>query len=362
MKRCALVFGFLAVLALPAPAFALREIMTGNQPIGPESGHDKEVLAAVNVEERVLLSTGGLVNDLDVYFKGGPKALNEAFRRFAAIPAGKREIILMPFPAKPFDLGKESYPYDWVMHIPGTRRGGGERVPPWDRVTLTVYIPNPNPPAPADPAAIRKWIADLGSNDFKTRERAAKELAAVGPSAAGLFREALRGKPTAEARERLEKLLGEVSKELQVDTLDIPAGLTVVGPDDLLARARAKLADKAGHIRGDGANQLAQCGVPAAEILPELKKLLESPAEWESHAAWGAAMAAIRLGADARPLLPALRTATGSKVEYVANMCKQAIPAIEKAKPDPVPEAEAKKRATIRKEIKELVQERTTKR
>ena len=47
-------------------------------------------------------------------------------------------------------MGKESYPYDWVMHIPGIRRGGGERVPPGDTVTLTVYIPNPGPPAPAD--------------------------------------------------------------------------------------------------------------------------------------------------------------------------------------------------------------------
>ena len=98
--------------------------------------------------------------------------------------------------------------------------------------------------------------------------------------------------------------------------------------------------------------------MPADEILPELKKLLESPAEWESHAAWGAAMAAYRLGADAKPLLPALKTAAGSKDEYVAKACQQAIEWIEKAKPDPVPEAEAKKRATVRKEIKGLVERR----
>ena len=361
MKRCALVLGFLGLLTLPTPAFALREIMVGNQPLGPGSGYDNEVLDALNVPERVLISTGGLVNDVDAYFKGGPKALNEAFRRFAAVPAGRHEVVLMPFAAQPFNFGKESIPYDWVMHVPGTRRGPGTKMPAGDQVTLTVYVPNPGPPAPADPKAIRAWVGDLGSNEFKVRERAAKELAVAGRPAAGLLREALAANPTPEARERLEKLLAAVSKELRVDTLEIPAGLTVVGPDDLLARARKMLADKAGHIRGDGAIKLAECGVPAAEVLPELEKILKSESEWQSHAAYGAAMAAYRLGADARPLLPALRTAAESKVEYVANACKQAIAAIEKAKPEPVSEAEAKKRATVRTEIRELVAGRAEK-
>ena len=117
-------------------------------------------------------------------------------------------------------------------------------------------------------------------------------------------------------------------------------------------------------LEGDGTalyvtQQLADCGVPAAEVLPELEKILKSPAEWESHAAHGAAWGAYRLGADAKPLLPALRTAAESKVEYVANMCKQAIVAIEKAKPEVIPEAETKKRATVRKEIRELAEKRS---
>lgn len=349
-----LPIGLAAALALPTPAFALRSIMTGNQPLGPQHGFDKEVLDALNVPERVLLSEGGLDGSLEVYFKGGPKAINDAFRKFAAIPAGTHEVVLMPFPARPLDFGKETYPYDWELHLPGGHRAGGRKVPR-DRVTMTVYVPTPNPPAVADPGAARKWIGDLGSDDFKARERATHELAKLGPSAAALFREGLRGKPAPEARERLERLLAAVSQEIRPDTLDIPAGLTVVGPDDLLARARAKLADKAGHIRGDGAHALAGCGVPAEEILPELEKLLKSPAEWESHAAWGAAMAAYRLGAAARPLLPALKAAAGAKVEYVATACKQAAEAVEKAKPDPVPADEAKARAAVRKEIRELI-------
>jgi hypothetical protein len=353
--RRVFLFGLVASLSAATPAFALREIMVGNQPLDPGHGLEKEVLAAFNMPERVVLSHGPMPGDYDVYFDGGPKAVNEALRRFAAIKAGKHEVTLMPFPAEPFHFGKKSYPYDWMIHISGDRfeRGGKDPV----LVTMTIYIPNPGPPAPADPAAARKWIADLGNDNFKVREGAAKELAALGPAAAGLFREALKGNLTPEARERLEKLLADVSKDLRVDTLELPAGLTVVGPDDLLARARKKLADKAAGIRGNGASMLAECGVSAEEVLPELEKMLKDQSEWESKAAYGAVFGANSLGAAAKPLLPALRAASGAKDKDFAKLCQQVIASIEKAK-DPLPEADARKRAVIRKEIRELLMER----
>lgn len=352
MRRVFLL-GLIVSLFVATPAFALRMIMTGNAPLGPEHGLDKEVLAAFNMPERVILSEGGLGRTYDVYFHGGPKALNEALRKFAAIKAGKHEVILMPFSASPFDFGKKSYPYDWMIHLTGDRFERRGKEP--ESVTMTVYIPNPGPPAPADPAAALKWIADLGNDNFKVRERAASELAALGTSAAGLFREALKGKLAAEARDRLEKLLADVSKDLRVDTLELPAGLTVVGPDDLLARARKKLADKNAGIRGNGASMLAECGVPAEEVLPDLEKMLKDRSEWESKAAWGALWGANGFGAAARPLLPALRTAAAeSKDKEFAKMCQQIVESIEK-NDAPVSEAEAKKRAAIRKEIRELL-------
>lgn len=352
MRRIFLL-GLVASLSAATPAFALREIMVGNQPLGPGHGLEKELFAAFNVPERVVLSHGPMPGEYEVCFHGGPKALNEAFRRFAAIKAGKHEVILVPFSAKPFDFGKKSYSYDWKIHYPGDRSDRREKEPPL--VTMTVYIPNPGPPAPADPAAARRWIADLGNDNFKVREQAGKELADLGTSAAGLFREALKGKLSPEARDRLEKLLAEVSKDIRVDTLDIPAGLTVIGPDDLLARARQKFTDKSAGLRGNGASMLAECGVPGEEILPELEKMLKDRSEWESKAAWGVLWGALRLGAAAKPLLPALRDAAAeAKDKEFAKMCQQVIETIEKAK-DLVSEAEAKKRAVIRKEIRELM-------
>src|SRR5262249_37424517 len=138
-------------------------------------------------------------------------------------------------------------------------------------------------------------------------------------------------------------------------TLELPAGLTVVGPDDLLARARKKLADKAANIRGNGASSLAECGVPAEEGLPDLEKMLKSESEWESKAAYGAVRGASNFVAAAKPLPPALRTAGGSKDKEFAKVCQLVADSIEKAKDEPLPEAEAKKRAAIRKEIRELL-------
>src|SRR5262245_66479029 len=104
--RRVILLGLVASLFSATPAFALRMIMTGNQPLGPERGLEKEVLAAFNVPERVILSEGGLDGNYEVYFHGGPKALNEAVRQFAAIRAGHAGAVLIPFSSKPFAFGE----------------------------------------------------------------------------------------------------------------------------------------------------------------------------------------------------------------------------------------------------------------
>ncbi|HKA07871.1 MAG TPA: hypothetical protein VKD71_11485, partial [Gemmataceae bacterium] len=68
MNRCALVFGLFSVVAIPAPAFALREVIVGNQPL---NGFSKEVLSAANVPERVFLSHHAEAGSLTMDYKGG---------------------------------------------------------------------------------------------------------------------------------------------------------------------------------------------------------------------------------------------------------------------------------------------------
>ncbi len=357
MKRSAMFLGLLSVLSIPAPAYALREFVVGNQPLGPGFGFGAELLAAVNTVERVYMYNHD--GNLFFFFKGGPKALNEAIGRFAAIPADKREIILLPVPAKPLIHDKKPIAYDWCLHVPRVgglrfgRRFEGDSEIADNRATLTIYIPEPRGPALADPQQARKCIAELDSKDFKIRERATKELIDLGPSIASLLREALKGRPAPEARNRMERILTGVSRVIRLDVLELPDKVLVVGLEELLARCRTELSNKDAVIRGQAASVLVDQGAPAEEVLPDLEKMLKT--EKDASPLAGAAWAAYHLGAAARPLLPVLQATAKTADKKVASVFEQAINNIEKAKVEPVPDGDVKKRATIRKEIREFV-------
>jgi len=63
------------------------------------------------------------------------------------------------------------------------------------------------PIVPADPKRTTKLITDLDHNRFPTRDRATRELEALGDAAAPTLRQALSANPAPEARERIEILL-----------------------------------------------------------------------------------------------------------------------------------------------------------
>jgi Tol biopolymer transport system component len=68
-------------------------------------------------------------------------------------------------------------------------------------------------PASADAKKVAALIADLDSDDFDTREKATKELEDLGRAAESAVRQALAGKPSAEARVRLGKVLDKLGGE-----------------------------------------------------------------------------------------------------------------------------------------------------
>jgi hypothetical protein len=65
-----------------------------------------------------------------------------------------------------------------------------------------------------DPQRVQQCIADLDAKDFKTREKADKDLEAFGPFAATALEKALQEKPPIDLAKRLEKLLKKTEQQV----------------------------------------------------------------------------------------------------------------------------------------------------
>jgi RNA polymerase sigma factor (sigma-70 family) len=61
-----------------------------------------------------------------------------------------------------------------------------------------------------DEARVKRWVADLDAPRFAARERAEKDLRELGPQAEPFLRAELKRRPTAEAKERITKLLADI--------------------------------------------------------------------------------------------------------------------------------------------------------
>jgi WD40 repeat protein len=86
---------------------------------------------------------------------------------------------------------------------------------------LNEHVP---PAAEVDAKRVRRWIADLDSDQFTVRTAAVKELEKLGDRAAPALRAALAGQPSAEVRKQADELL---------------AGLRLVRSPEVLQRLRA---------------------------------------------------------------------------------------------------------------------------
>ena len=303
MHRATILFGLLTAAFIPDRVFALATEQLGNKPIGLSWDFGAKLLEAVNVEERVYWYE--VNGNPTFFFKGGPKELNQAIRRFAAIPHDKREIVLLPRAGGDPNLRQETGHVRLVAaradgillrrRVRSCRHPGG----PHDLHQCA------GAGGPGRRGAARRWIADLGSGDFKTRERASKELAALGPPVAKMLREALAGPATAEARDRLEKVLAGVTGAITVDVLELPKDVPVIGLEVLLERSRKELANKSPDVRGFAVSGLVNGLSPPEEVLPDLERLLK--AETHEYPLRCAAGSVSHLGAAAKPLLPLLR-------------------------------------------------------
>src|SRR5207244_1744831 len=78
-----------------------------------------------------------------------------------------------------------------------------------------------------------KWIAWLDDDSFSTREAGSRELENLGTVAKPLLRLTLKGCPAPEVRRRINALLAKW-KGFDMDDLEVPDGMRVITPSDLL--------------------------------------------------------------------------------------------------------------------------------
>jgi WD40 repeat protein len=78
---------------------------------------------------------------------------------------------------------------------------------PAEAVTLVREHLPPAPGSPPEPREIARWIADLDSDSFQTRQQATRALREIGRIGESAMEEALKGTPSLEQKRRLEELL-----------------------------------------------------------------------------------------------------------------------------------------------------------
>ncbi len=325
------------LLGLVPRAFALAFEYFGNDPIPP--GYDQSfgpgILALGNLKSRIYWYE--VNGDPFFYYRGDTTALNEALRKFAELPTAPREVILLPGPAERDSLTRERrIAYDWSIHSPSGLTGGG---PP----TMTVFVTGVAPARPPDAAALSRWIADLDSDSFVVRDRACRDLERLEHSAAPALRNARNARVSAEAGRRIDLLLSRLSG-IDLQAVEVPAGLSVLTLNDLLARHRAGLKSSDPITRGLSASALAELN-RYVNVVPDLVGFLGS--ERHEYARRSVAGALSRLGKKATPALADLKAGLKDPDVNVRNAFDYAVNVIEGAKDEKPTDDPAKLRSVL---------------
>ena len=354
-----LVVPILALLLYGQQALGLATEQFGNAPITAGFPSFSADIAVLNDRSRVYWYE--VNGDACFYYKGETGALNTLLKKFAACGKG-REVVLHAGPLKQSSLdGTKPIVAHWYIHVPGGFSlsnfvDGGlvtDKNP-----AMHIYLPRARETATASAKSIAGWIADLDDDKLTVRENGSRELEKQGQSVEAALRKALETTTSAEVRKRVRSLVGKLPT-LNLDALVIPEGMTVAGPDELIARCTKGLKSKEPVIRGIAASTLAGLELDRKQAVKGLVKVLkEDKHEYVRRSVVGALQ---REGWGAKSALPDLRALLDDPDVNVKNDSKAAVEAIEKAKEEPNGEKQGKTEEAIRKDIAAFLKARAAK-
>ena len=212
--------------------------------------------------------------------------------------------------------------------------------------------------SPAPAAKISAWIEDLDSDKGKVRENASRELEKQGQAVEVTLRKALETTGSAEVKKRIRTLLGKLSA-INLDLLVFPKGITVIGPEDLVARCTKGSKSKEYVIRGIAASELADLEPDRKKAVEGLMKVLKDDKhEYVRRSVIGSLQ---REGWAARSALSELKKLADDPDVNIKNAVVQAVGVIEKAKEEAGGEERTKLVTAVREDIAAYLKARATK-
>jgi hypothetical protein len=270
--------------------------------------------------------------------------VNEALRKYAAVRADVRQLILLPGSGKTHSFDRKPIPFDWQLQVPGGRNGG------MIHAVMTVYI-NGTKPRPLEPKQVEKWLDDLNSELFRTRDKANRELQKLGNDAKPFLRAALKPASTLEARRRIEALLDKL-RDLDVTDLEIPKGVTVISVDDLLAAGLQALKDPSSNVRWLAVWDLSSLAPYSEQVVPALADLFKS--DQDNQVRCVAATYLGNVAVQAKSAVADLKKGLEDPDANIRSACQKALEQIASAKDTPQQEERLRRDLAIAKEINEF--------
>jgi hypothetical protein len=344
MKTMAAI-SFVALFVLPAAALALGEEGFGNAPRPQQPDWADGVVDVVNLKSRVYFRW--VNGNEDFFYRGDALALNEALRRFALINDDARQVILLPGSGRAQTFQGKQVEFEFQFHVPsGIYRAVTKRTHP----VLTVYI-NAAKPQPIDRKLVERWLPDLHSESFKTRERAEQELQKLGRDARPHLRSARESQTTAEGRRRIDVLLQRMTG-IDVTDLEIPTGVTIVTPDDLLTTHLKELKNVDTHVAGMAVHDLSNLALYSNKVVPALIEATRKGNH--EYLRRGAASGLAHIGSAAKSAVAALKEGLEDPDANIKNSFQSAIERIESAKDEAGQDERVKNERAILKEIGEV--------
>jgi hypothetical protein len=333
-------------LAFPPAALALGEEQFGNAPRVKQPGWAEGVLDVVNLKSRVY--SQWVNGNENFYYRGDARAVNEALRKYAAVKDYARRLILLPGRGTAHTFGGKPVAFDWQLHVPS---GIYRAVTGRKHAEMTVYVNAARPRGAPARKLVERLIGGLDADSFATRQKAEEELRKLGDDAKPFLREALKGRPALEGRRRIERLM-QALPGFDVDDLEVPKGLTLVGVDELLAAHFKGLTDADIHVCGGAIHGLSTLAAYSDKVVPALTGMLSKGKNEYVRRVAAASLA--RLGAKAKAALAALKEGLGDPDANVRAAFEAAIRQIEKARDEPGKADEARRNLSILKDINEL--------